>query len=251
MVSEPSARSPEHLGASSGSQIPEYAARAKVLQPHTRYPDGSPVQEKHRLELGQALAPWGEGELGELAQAGKHSHGRFDDRLVAASATLIQQHWKPQPPPRWLTFVPSLHHPGLLADFARRLASALGVECREVLAVTRAAEPQKSLPDPQRRFANVEGVFEVAARGEAAAAAKDLATMEELRQPPLPHPVLLLDDVAGSLWTLTVVGSALRAKGVPAVHPFVLGVVAGNAADLAANCPFAQSDKSQRLAVRH
>lgn len=249
MISDPSARPFEHLRTSGGSQVPECAARAVVLQPHTRYPDGSPVREEHQLELGQALAPWGEGELGELAQAGKHLHGRFDDRLVVASATLIQQHWKPQPPPRWLTFVPSLRHPGLLADFALRLASALGVECREVLAVTRAAEPQKSLPDAQRRFANVNEVFEVAARGEAAARA-NAVTKEDLRQP-LPHPVLLLDDVAGSLWTLTVVGSALRAKGVPAVHPFVLGVVAGNSADLAANCPFAQSDKSQRLAVRH
>ena len=206
------------------------------MQPHTRYPDGSPVPEEHRLELGRALAPWGESELGELAQAGKHHHGRFDDRLVDASATLIQQNWKPQPPPRWLTFVPSLRHPGLLGDFAQRLASALGVECREVLAITRPAEPQKSLPDAQRRFANVRGVFEVAR-----ASLAEAATVGELCQP-LSHPVLLLDDVAGSLWTLAVVGSALRAKGVPAVHPFVLGVVAENAGDLAANCPFARSD---------
>lgn len=35
-------------------------------------------------------------------------------------------------------------------------------------------------------------------------------------------PVLLVDDVADSKWTLTVVASALRQAGSGPVHPFVL-----------------------------
>ena len=38
-------------------------------------------------------------------------------------------------------------------------------------------------------------------------------------------PVLLVDDVADSRWTLTVAARALRRAGAPAVLPFTLGVV--------------------------
>lgn len=35
-------------------------------------------------------------------------------------------------------------------------------------------------------------------------------------------PVLLVDDIVGSRWTLTVVGAALRAAGAGAVHPLAV-----------------------------
>jgi len=37
-------------------------------------------------------------------------------------------------------------------------------------------------------------------------------------------PVLLVDDLVSSRWTLTVAGRALRQAGVPAVLPFALAV---------------------------
>ena len=37
-------------------------------------------------------------------------------------------------------------------------------------------------------------------------------------------PVLLVDDLVSSRWTLTVAGRALRQTGVPAVLPFALAV---------------------------
>lgn len=33
-------------------------------------------------------------------------------------------------------------------------------------------------------------------------------------------PVLLIDDIVDSRWTLTVLGHLLKQAGVPAVHPF-------------------------------
>jgi ATP-dependent DNA helicase RecQ len=38
----------------------------------------------------------------------------------------------------------------------------------------------------------------------------------------LSGPVLLVDDLVDSRWTLTVAGAALRAAGAPAVLPFAL-----------------------------
>jgi ATP-dependent DNA helicase RecQ len=53
---------------------------------------------------------------------GKYDRGRFDDTLVAAAAGLIREHWRPWPPPAWVAAVPSLRHPTLVPEFARRLA---------------------------------------------------------------------------------------------------------------------------------
>ena len=39
-------------------------------------------------------------------------------------------------------------------------------------------------------------------------------------------PVLLVDDLADSRWTLTVAGRELRRAGAPAVLPFVLALTA-------------------------
>ena len=41
---------------------------------------------------------------------------------------------------------------------------------------------------------------------------------------PLLGPVLLVDDVADSRWTLTVAGRALRQAGATAVLPLVLAI---------------------------
>ena len=42
----------------------------------------------------------------------------------------------------------------------------------------------------------------------------------------IPGPLLLVDDVADSRWTLTVAGALLREAGVPAVLPLVLALEA-------------------------
>jgi ATP-dependent DNA helicase RecQ len=39
-----------------------------------------------------------------------------------------------------------------------------------------------------------------------------------------PGPVLLVDDLVDSRWTMTVAGSLLRTHGSGAVHPFALAV---------------------------
>jgi ATP-dependent DNA helicase RecQ len=67
----------------------------------------------------------------------------------------------------------------------------------------RPGRPQKEMQNSAQQFRNVDGAF--AAEG------------------PIPaEPVLLIDDVVDSGWTLTVVGVALRAAGAGPVHPFAL-----------------------------
>jgi ATP-dependent DNA helicase RecQ len=95
-----------------------------------------------------------------------------------------------------------------VADFAHRLADRLGLPCKDVLERVRPGVPQKTMHNSTSQFGNVDGAFAV--RG------------------PVPGgPVLLVDDVVDSRWTLTVVGAALREAGSGPVYPFVLADSSG------------------------
>ena len=167
-----------------------------LLRPVTSREEGAEV-------AGAVPVGGGVGDLLELVYAGKHSEGRFDVRLVNAAAELIRRDWKPSPPPEWVTYIRSLRCPFLMPDYAERLASALGLPCLDAVAATRETEPQKAMPDVHRRYENVVGLFDV---------------LPSVRL----EPVLLLDDIVSSRWTLTSAGMSLRKAGVAAVHPFVL-----------------------------
>ena len=141
-------------------------------------------------------------------RAGKQELGRFDDQLVRAAVDLMRNRWKPAPPPTWVTFVPSQRNPGLMADFAERLATALGLGCEDVVVKIRDADPQKTMQNSLKQYTNVRAAFDI--RGTVA-----------------PGPVLLVDDIVDSRWTLTVVGGKLREAGAGPVHPFALADTAG------------------------
>ena len=82
---------------------------------------------------GRMLAMWGDAGWGQLVRQGKTVDGRFDDRLVEALAELVEE-WAPHPAPQWVTSVPSLRHPELVATFAERLADRLGLPYHPVVA---------------------------------------------------------------------------------------------------------------------
>ncbi len=154
-----------------------------------------------RLEEGHALTRYGDPGWSELVQTGKYRTNRFDDELVGASAKLIRR-WAPDPVPTWLATVPSRGSGGAVVDFAGRLADVLGIEF--VDAVFRVADnrPQKEMQNSYQRAKNVLDAFTV----------RDVRT----------GPVLLVDDIVDSRWTLTVVGNLLLQEGTSAVYPFAL-----------------------------
>jgi len=142
---------------------------------------------------------------GRLVKQGKQRDGGYADDLVDAAAELVGRRWRPDPAPTWLTCVPSTRHPDLVPRFAERLAASLGLPFRQVVRKTRETRPQKELENSQQQFANVWGAFAV-----------------EGPDIPSGEPVLLVDDIMDSRWTLTVVGAALLEAGSGPVVPFVL-----------------------------
>lgn len=160
-----------------------------------------------RGQDGRVLSRWGEPVWGALVAQGK-TVGRFDDQLVAATVDLLSHRWPEAPRAAWVACIPSLRHPELVPDFARRLADALGVPFRDAVRKTRETEPQKQMENRYHQCHNLDGAFSVDV---------DFCYSD---------PVLLVDDVVDSAWTLTLTSALLRQVGVSAVLPFALATTA-------------------------
>jgi ATP-dependent DNA helicase RecQ len=198
----------EHLSSDVATVLVEQAVqhlrhRPIRFAPRKQWPDRTKIPPAQRVEVGMSLSEWGDGGWGSLVEAGKRS-GHFEDGLVRAGAELIRQ-WVPRPPPHWVTFVPSLRHPQLVAAFAARLGNTLGLPVHDVIQKVRHTRSQKHMQNSTRQHANVSGVFEIS-------------------QPVPGSACLLVDDIVDSQWTFTVVGGALRDAGCEAVHPFALAM---------------------------
>lgn len=151
---------------------------------------------------GRALSRWGDAGWGRKVADNKHN-GSFSDELVEAIADMIQNRWRPTPAPTWLCCVPSLNHPELVPDFAQRLAQRLGIPFVDAVAKVRDNQPQKGQQNSFHQCHNLDGVFEIT----------DYYPGE---------PVLLVDDVVDSKWTLTVIAALLQQAGSGAVYPVAL-----------------------------
>jgi ATP-dependent DNA helicase RecQ len=92
----------------------------------------------------------------------------------------------------------------LVRDFAGRLASAIGIDCVDALAKIRDTAEQKTMENSFQQCENLLGAFR--------------ANRVLVRA----GPVLLVDDLVDSRWTLTVCGERLRKRGSGPVYPFVL-----------------------------
>ncbi len=153
-------------------------------------------------EEGRVLARWKDGGWGRLVAAGKEA-GHFADELVEAAAEMLEERWRPVPPPTWVTCVPSRTHPTLVPDFAARLARRVGLPFLPVVTKVRDNEPQKIQQNSFHQCANLDGAFSIT---------------PEVRS----GPVLLVDDMVDSRWTFTVIAALLRQAGSGPVFPFAL-----------------------------
>ena len=155
-----------------------------------------------QLQEGRALCVRGDGGWGQVLRSAGDT---LPDELLDAVDKLVRR-WQPEV--EWLTTVPSDRRGALLADVARRLGERLGLPVVEALRRTRPAESQRGMENTSQQLRNVLGAF--AADG------------------PVPRgPVLLVDDLVDSRWTITVAGVALRDAGSGLVHPLALAKAFG------------------------
>jgi len=196
------------------------------------------IPERLRSEEGRVLCMYGDAGWGLDVAHGKYSTGIFSDALVKASIKLIREKWQPNPSPEWVTAVPSQRHPELIQDFARRLASGLELPFFPVLRKCGKTRQQKEMQNSAMQLRNLLTAFQVVDAPDsgagfetnAASAAGTLVQQISRRiatsfgaKPVVPSgPVLLVDDVVDSGWTLTLASISLRLNGSGPVYPFAL-----------------------------
>lgn len=183
------------------------------IEPRKRWPSGETfpvygwsgtIDETLRAEVGYALCLWGDPGWGDLVKQGKQQFGQFSEQLVKASATMVEDYWQPDPYPAWVTCIPSLNHPRLVPDFAQRLARKLQLPFQPCIQKIKATAPQKEMQNSFQQSHNLDGAFQV----------KLWSGIQ--------GPVLLVDDMVDSRWTMTIVTALLRQAGSGPVYPLAL-----------------------------
>ncbi len=153
-------------------------------------------------ETGRILCRLGDISWGEMVMEDMKAR-HYRDELVEAMVQMIRKRWNPSPAPQWVTSVPSLRNPKLVPDMAFRIAKKLGLPFVSAVRKIRSNEPQKLQRNRYHLCYNLDGAFEVSGAKQGA-------------------PVLLIDDLVHSAWTITIVSVLLRQAGSGPVWPAVL-----------------------------
>jgi len=156
-----------------------------------------------QAQPGKALCIWGDAGWGTLVRQGKYQDKHFSDELVDACARLVSE-WNIQP--EWLTCIPSLRHKELVPDFTQRLATKLGIPFFPVLTKTDNRLEQKTMQNSSQQARNIDGSLSI-----------NIKSIPE-------GPVLLVDDMVDSKWTMTIVSWLLRSNGSGDVYPLALAL---------------------------
>ncbi|WP_462418191.1 RecQ family ATP-dependent DNA helicase [Kytococcus sp. Marseille-QA3725] len=227
-TAEPCGRCDNCAGPWFPTEVPETAvagARERlgshgvVLEPRAQWPTGMDrlgVAAKGRIPAEEQLLPGR--ALARLSDLGWGQRLRSllaEDQPVPAevvrAVVLLLAEWDWAERPVGVVAVPSRGHPQVVSSLAEQLA-AIGR-----LPLLGTLDPVDGGPvgEPGGNSAfRLAGVWERLAVGPALA--ERLSTA--------PGPVLLVDDLVDSRWTLTVAGRALRRAGAPGVLPLALAV---------------------------
>jgi ATP-dependent DNA helicase RecQ len=163
------------------------------------------IATERQAQLGKALCVWGDAGWGSLVRQGKYRDQHFSNDLVKACTELVTE-WQPRPAPEWITCIPSRRHPKLVPDFAQRLADALHLPFFAVLDKTDDREEQKRMANSIQQARNIDGSLAI-----------NTSTLSTT-------PVLLVDDMVDSKWTVTVAAYLLTSHGSGPVFPLALAL---------------------------
>jgi len=194
------------------------------VEPRSQWPSGMSrlgvarsgrISADEQVEQGRVVARltdlgWGQRLRQLLAEQAPDAPA--DDRLLAACVEVLAG-WGWDQRPVAVVAMPSLRRPQLVASVASHLARLGRLEDLGALTLTTQEPTGGPGGNSAFRLAAVHDRFSVGA---------DLAG----RLTGLDGPVLLVDDLVDSRWTVTVVGALLRQAGAPGVLPFALAAAA-------------------------
>ncbi|MBL3698196.1 RecQ family ATP-dependent DNA helicase [Leucobacter luti] len=215
---------PSEVSGAAAEQASTRLERAGVpIEPRGQWPTGAdrrgvPVRGRiaveERAETGRVVARltdlgWG-GQLRELFAAGAADRELPDALLGAVIATLRDWPWEARPV--GIVAMPSLSRPRLIGSTAAAIAERGKLPFLGTLDLDESRPATGPGGNSAFRLASVWGRWSV---GPELAATVSQA----------PGPLLLVDDLVDSRWSLTVAARELRRAGAPAVLPFALASV--------------------------
>ncbi|MDO8872476.1 MAG: hypothetical protein Q7V05_07075 [Methanoregula sp.] len=183
-----------------------------VISPRLIWPSGisfseekwhGRIPEELQANPGRALSSWGDGGWGELVKSGKRAN-HFDNKLVRAMYDLIENQWKPDPMPTWITCVPSLRKKTLVKNFALELAGLPNIPFVDCIRKIKETKPQKMMKNSFQQVRNLDGAFEI--------------DQDKI----IDGSILLIDDMVDSRWTFTILAAMLQSAGSGPVYPCAL-----------------------------
>lgn len=193
-----------------------------AIEPRAQWPTGAdrlglPVKGRiavdERMLEGRALARltdlgWGN-TLREIFAAGAPDAPASPALIAACVRALAEWGWQERPAA--IVTVPSRRHPLLIESLAEGLSQAGRLPHLGSLEHAQGGPTGEPGGNSAYRLAGVWDRFAVPPQ-----LAEDLASLN--------RPVLLIDDLVDSRWTLTVTARALRLAGAPGVLPFALAL---------------------------
>ncbi|MEU5847274.1 RecQ family ATP-dependent DNA helicase [Saccharopolyspora shandongensis] len=183
--------------------------RPVIIEPRKQWtaPRSGRIPVDAQLQPGRALGYLNDAGWGQDLLDAKHSGSPVHPEMVEAAADLIRE-WLPDFG-GVVVSVPS-RDPSrtLVPDLARRIAIALGRPYSACVVKVRDTKPQKLMQNSAQQLGNILDAFAI-------------------REPAPSRPVLLVDDVSDSRWTMTVIGALLADAGAGPVYPFVIARAAG------------------------
>lgn len=161
-------------------------------------------------QICKVLSKWGDAGWGSYVAEDKH-HGKFRIELVNAMAEMLHDSiHNYSPAPTWVTCIPSGNHPTLVSDFAEEVAKTLHLPFYNIIKLQEDKSPDKR--EKQHQKWQLNSSFQFRNRVDA------FAIFDKI----IKSPVLLIDDVINSGWTLKIVSALLYQAGCLNVYPAVL-----------------------------
>lgn len=199
-----------HVNQAATLEAIEFVRRRPVsIEPRRQWtvPRSGRIPAELQLQLGRALGYVSDPGWGRQLMDTKHAGKFVSDELVAAAARLVRE-WMPGFNGT-IVPVPSNNPTRMLTpDFARRLAATLGLPYSECVRKVRATQLQKLMENSVQQLRNVTGAYAV--------------------DGDVPNgPILLVDDVVDSRWTMTVIAELLTQDGATEVIPFAIAKTKG------------------------
>lgn len=187
----------------------EFPLRVKKMFPNSTLgqdfeANNSKIPNECLSQEGRVMSRYGEPIIGELVKRGKRT-GDFNDAIVDAANELIQNRWPEARGIEWVTCIPSLRHPDLVPTFASKLAFLAGIKFEPAVSKIKETYPQKDMENSYYQCANLREAFSV-------------TIPDEL----IGKPVLLVDDMSDSGWTITIASYLLLKAGSGPVFPLAL-----------------------------